>query len=444
VITQSKNYAVNRATMRYKKIDPSLFMNNRKKLAKHLKPNSLVVLNANDIMPTNGDGVMPFRQNSDVFYLSGIDQEGTILILYPDAPKEEWKELLFIKETNDHIMVWEGQKYTGETASDTSGIAHIHWLAAFSDVFNTLMGRADYIYLNSNEHTRAVLDVQTRDVRFMEWCRKKYPLHKYERLAPIMQHLRAVKSAPEVDLIREACNITEKGFRKVLPRIKPGIMEYEIEAVLIGEFTRHRSKGFAYDPIVASGANACVLHYVANNQPCQPGDTILLDVGAEYANYKADLTRVVPLSGRFTRRQRAVYEAVLRVMRQAQQLLVSGNDLVTYHQQIGVVVEQELLGLGLLDRTDIKNQSPKHPAYKKYFMHGTSHHIGLDTHDVGDVHRKLEPGMVLTIEPGIYIREEGLGVRLENIFVIREEGLENLMASIPIEVEEIEELMHTK
>jgi len=429
--------------MRYNKIDPSLFIKNRKKLTKHLKPNSLAVFNANDTMPTNGDGVMPFRQNSDLFYLSGIEQEETILILYPDAPKEDWEELLFVKETNDHIMVWEGQKYTQEAARDTSGIAHIHCLDAFPAMFNTLMGQAEYVYLNSNEHSRAVLDVQTRDARLMEWCKKKYPLHKYERLAPIMQHLRVVKSAPEIDLIREACNITEKGFRKILPRIKPGIMEYEIEAALIGEFIRHRSRGFAYDPIVAAGANACVLHYIANNQPCQDGDTILLDVGAEYANYKADLTRVVPVSGRFTQRQRAVYEAVLRVMRQAQQLLVSGNDLVTYHQQIGAVVEQELLGLGLLDRTDLKHQHPKHPAYKKYFMHGTSHHIGLDTHDVGDVYRKLEPGMVLTIEPGIYIREEGLGVRLENDFVIREEGIEDLMASIPIEVEEIEELMHT-
>jgi Xaa-Pro aminopeptidase len=428
--------------MRYKKIDPSLFINNRKKLTEHLKPNSLVVLNANDIMPTNGDGVMLFRQNSDLFYLSGIDQKETILILYPDAPKEEWKELLFLKETNAHIMIWEGQKYTEEAARDTSGITNIHWLDAFSAMFKTLMGRAEYVYLNSNEHTRAVLEVQTRDARFREWCKQQYPLHKYERLAPIMQCLRTVKSAIEIDLIREACHITEKGFRKILPRIKPGIMEYEIEAALIGEFIRHRSGGFAYDPIVASGANACVLHYIANNQPCQAGDTILLDVGAEYANYKADLTRVVPVSGRFTQRQRAVYEAVLRVLRLAQQLLVSGNDLDTYHQQVGEVVTQELVGLRLLDRTDIKNQNAKHPAYKKYFMHGTSHHIGLDTHDVGDVYRKLEPGMVLTIEPGIYIREEGLGVRLENNFVIREEGLEDLMASIPIEVEEIEELTH--
>ena len=374
--------------MRYKKIDPSLFIHNRKNLTKHVKPNSLIVLNANDLMPTNEDGVMPFRQNSDLFYLSGIDQEETILVLYPDALKEEWKELLFVRETNEQIMIWEGQKYTKETARDVSGILHVHWLDAFHELFKILMGRAESIYCNTNEHTRATLEVQTRDARFLEWCKKTYPLHKYERLAPIMHHLRAVKSAPEIDLIQEACNITGEGFRTILPRIKPGIMEYEIEATLIGEFIRHRSTGFAYDPIIASGANACVLHYGANNQPCLAGDTILLDVGAAYANYKSDLTRIVPVNGRFTRRQKDVYEAVLRVMRRAQSLLVVGNDLVNYHQQIGEVVEQELLGLGLLDRTDIRNQSLQHPVYKKYFMHGTSHHIGLGTHDVGDISRK--------------------------------------------------------
>lgn len=429
--------------MRYKKIDPSLFINNRAKLVQHLKPNALVVLNANDIMPTNGDGVMPFCQNSDLFYLSGIDQEETILLLYPDAPKAAWRELLFVTKTNAQRMRWEGQKHTQATASDTAGIAQVHWLEEFPALFHTLMGQATHVYLNSNEHTRAVVEVQTRDARFTEWCQQKYPLHTYERLAPIMHHLRAVKTAPEIALIKQACAITEQGFRTLLPHIKPGVMEYALEGVLIGEFIRHGAKGFAYPPIVASGANACVLHYTANDQPCQAGDTILLDVGATYAHYKADLTRVVPVSGRFTPRQRAVYTAVLRVMRQAQQLLVPGNTLDTYHQQVGEVVTHELVGLGLLDSTDIKKQTPKNPAYKKYFMHGTSHHLGLDTHDVGDVHRKLVPGMVFTIEPGIYIPEEGLGIRLENDFVLREDGLEDLMATIPLEVEEIEALMHT-
>ena len=430
--------------VRYHKIDPSLFVDNRKKLAQHLKPNSLVVLNANDLMPTNADGVMPFQQNSDLFYLSGIDQEETILVLYPDAKQAQWKEMLFLKKTDEQMMIWEGQKYTQEEARATAGIEHVHWLDEFNAIFHTLMGQVDQVYLNTNEHARADVVVQTRDARFIAWCKQHYPLHRYERLAPIMQYLRAVKSPIEIELMREACVITEKGFRKVLPLINPGIMEYEIEAALIGEFIRHRARGFAYEPIVASGANACVLHYHANNQPCQAGDTILLDAGATYANYCADLTRVIPVDGRFTQRQRAVYDAVLRVMRQAQQMLIPGNDLITYHRAVGEVMEQELVGLGLLDRTDIKHQDPKKPAYKKYFMHGTSHHIGLDTHDVGDVHRKFEPGMVFTIEPGIYIREEGLGIRLENDYVIREDGPENLMATIPIEAEEIEALMHQR
>lgn len=427
---------------RYHQIDPSLFINNRKNLAQHLKPNSLVVLNANDIMPTNADGVMPFRQNSDLFYLSGIDQAETILVLYPDAPEASWKEMLFLKETNEHIMTWEGQQYTPEEAKDLAGIDHIHWLAEFESIFHKLMGQAAQVYLNTNEHARASTPVQTRDARFIAWCKHHYPLHRYERLAPIMQHLRAVKSAIEIDLMREACAITEKGFRKILPLIKPGIMEYGIEAELMAEFIRNRAQGFAYDPTVASGANACVLHYRANNQPCQAGDTILLDAGAAYAHYCADLTRVVPVSGRFTQRQRAVYNAVLRVMQQAQQMLVPGNDLITYHRAVGAVMEEELVGLGLLDRTDINNQAPTNPAYKKYFMHGTSHHIGLNTHDVGDVHRKFEAGMVFTIEPGIYIREEGLGIRLENNLVIRADGPEDLMATIPIEAEAIEALMN--
>lgn len=428
--------------MRYSKINTRLFIHNREKLVEHLKPNSLAVLNANDVMPTNGDGVMPFHQNSDLFYLSGIDQEETLLILYPDAPKEAWKSMLFIKKTNDHIKIWEGQKYTQEAARNISGIMQVHWLEDFHALFNSLMEHVTHVYLNSNEHPRSTSVVQTRDARFSGWCHQKYSLHKYERLAPIMQYLRVVKSDAEISLLREACAITGQGFRDLLPRIKPGIVEYELEAFLISQFTRHRAKGFAYAPIIASGANACVLHYTANDQPCLAGATILLDVGANYANYKADLTRVVPVNGRFTSRQRAVYNAVLRVMRQAQQLLVVGNSLEVYQQQVGEFVTQALIALKLLDRTDIKNQDPRQPAYKKYFMHGIAHHIGLETHDVGNVYRKFEPGMVLTIEPGIYIREEGLGMRLENNFVIREDGVEDLMANVPIEADEIEEIMH--
>ena len=429
---------------RYHKIDPSLFINNRKKLVQYLKPNSVVVLNANDIMPADADDVLPFRQNSDLFYLSGIDQAETILVLYPDAPQASWKEMLFLRETNEHTMIWKGQQCTPEEAWDLAGIAHIHTLEEFRTIFHRLMGQAIHVYLNTNEHARAANPVQTRDARFIAWCKRHYPLHQYERLAPIMQQLRAVKSAIEIDLMRAACAITEKGFRKILPLIKPGIMEYALEAELIAEFIRNRAQGFAYDPIIASGANACVLHYKANNQPCQAGDVILVDTGAAYAHYCADLTRAMPVSGYFTQRQRAVYNAVLRVMQQAKQMLVPGNDLTTYHQAVGKVMEEELVGLGLLDRTDIRNQGPNKPAYKKYFMHGTSHHIGLNTHDVGNVYSKFKPGMVLTIEPGIYIREEGLGIRLENNVVIREDGLEDLTATIPIEAEEIEDLMNAR
>lgn len=429
---------------RYHPIDSRLFIHNRRNLIQHLKPNSLVVLHANDIMPTNADGVMPFRQNSDLFYLSGIDQEETILVLYPDAPHADYKELLFVKETNEQIMIWEGQKYSKSQAASLSGIEAIYWVEEFETILGKLMAQAEHVYCNSNEHPRADNPVQTRDARFITWCQNRYPLHRYERLAPIMEQLRVVKSEIEIELMREACRITEKGFRKVLPLIKPGIMEYEIEAELVGEFIRHRSRGFAYGPIVASGPNACILHYEANNQACQAGTTILLDVGAEYANYASDMTRVIPVSGRFTARQRAVYDAVFRIMQAARTMLVPGNDLIHYQRDLGEVVEYELIDLGLLDRTDIRKQDPKNPVYKKYFMHGASHHIGLNTHDLGNIYRKLEPGMVLTIEPGIYIREEDLGIRLENNFVIREHGgPEDLMATIPLEADEIEMLMNS-
>ena len=430
--------------MRYPPIDPTLFSYNRQNLVQHLQPNAVVVLQANDVFPKNADITIPFRQNSDLFYLSGIDQEETILVLYPDAPQAAWKVMLFVKETNEHIKIWEGCKHTLEEAHAISGIAQVHWLSEFPSTFHALMSHAEYVYLNTNEHPRARPEVPTREFRFIQWCQQKYPLHQYKRLAPIMHHLRAIKSALEIDLLREACQITEKGFRHILPLVRPGIMEYEIEAELAYIFLRNRSRGFAYEPIVGAGANACSLHYTANDQPCLDGDVILLDIGAEYANYSADMTRVVPANGRFTQRQRAVYDAVLRVMRQAQQLLVPGNDLPTYHKQVGKIVEEELIGLGLLDRTDIRNQLPTKPAYKKYFMHGASHHLGLDTHDVGNVYRKFEPGMVFTIEPGIYIPEEKLGIRLENDFVIREDGLEDLMATVPLEADDIETLMQSE
>lgn len=430
-------------TMKYLPIDNALFIQNRKKFAELLEPKSLAVFNSNDIMPTNADGTMPFKQNSDLFYLSGIDQEESILLLFPDFPEEKHKEVLFLKETNEMIAIWEGHKYTKEEAFETSGIKTVYWLSQFEQVFNSLMAKAESVYLNSNEHLRATVEVQTRDARFVKWCQENYPLHQYRRAAPLMHHLRAIKSDIEIDLMQQACNITEKGFRRVLNFVKPGVMEYEIEAEFLYEFIRNRSAGFAYSPIIASGANACVLHYIANNAQCQDGEVILFDVAAEYANYNSDMSRSIPVSGRFSKRQKAVYQSVRRVMQAAMQMLTPGNSIPEYHREVGKIMESELIELGLLDRTDVKNQNPEQPLYRKYFMHGTSHHLGLDVHDVGDMLRKFEPGMVLTVEPGIYIREENLGIRLENNVVVTQDGIIDLMKNIPIEAEEIEELMNT-
>lgn len=430
--------------MKYLPIDQKLFIENRQRFEKKLKPNSIAVFNSNDIMPTNADGTMPFRQNNDLFYLSGIDQEESILVIFPDSKDSAHREVLFLRETNEHIAIWEGHKYTKEEAIATSGIRKVYWLSQFESIFNQLMVEAEHVYLNTNEHTRAVVEVETRDARFIKWCKEKYPVHKYERSAPIMTDLRAIKSMYEIDLIQKACNITEKGFRRILGFIKPGVWEYEIEAELIHEFIRNRSRGFAYGPIIASGASACVLHYVENNKQCKEGEVILLDVAAEYANYASDLTRCVPVSGKFTKRQKDVYNAVLRVMRAATSMLVPGNSIDAYNKEVGRIMEQELIGLGLLKAEDVKKQDPGSPLYRKYFMHGTSHFLGLDVHDVGNKYRPFEAGMVFTCEPGIYIPEEGLGIRLENDILITENGPVDLMANIPIEADEIEDLMASK
>lgn len=428
--------------MRYRNIDKGLFIKNRKKFVTHLHPNSLVVLHANDIMPKNTDGTMPFVQNSDLFYFSGIGQEETILVCYTDAIKKEWKEILFIKETDSLLAVWEGNKYSKEQASAISGIATVHWTNQFESIFSTLMGLAEHIYLNTNEHPRAACTVETRDRRFINWCKNRYPLHRYERIAPIMQQLRGIKEKEEIALIQEACNITEAGFRSILPTIRPGLMEYEVEAMLSYEFLRRGSRGFAYMPIIASGSDSCILHYSSNDKSCAPGGLLLLDIGAEYANYSADLTRVVPIDGRFTTRQKEVYNSVLRVLKYAQEILRPGISFVDYNSAIVSIVENELRALNLIDTTDIKNQTQGAPAYRKYFMHGISHHLGLSTHDLGDVHGIVLKNMVLTVEPGIYIKGEGIGIRLENNIVITKDGVQNLMQHIPIEAEEIEELMH--
>lgn len=427
--------------MRYNTIPQQLFVNNRKRFIKELKAGALALFNSNDIMPTSADGTMAFKQQTDFFWLSGVDQEESILLVFPDSKLPEHREILFLRETNEEIAIWEGEKLTKSKAIETSGIQTVYWLSQFKTIFRQLMCECEHVYLSSNEHLRAVVEVETRDARFVKWCKEAYPLHNYLRVQPIMHKLRAIKSKEEIDLIQEACNITEKGFRRLLNFVKPGVWEYEIEAELIHEFIRNRSKGFAYTPIIASGFNACVLHYIENNKQCKKGDVILLDVAAEYANYASDLTRCLPVSGEFSKRQKDVYNAVLRVMRYASSLLKPGNNIIDYHNAVGKFMEEELIKLKLLSLSDVKKQNPKNPLYKKYFMHGTSHYLGLDVHDYGDRYRKFEAGMVYTCEPGIYIREENLGIRLENDILITKNGNIDLMKNIPIELEEIESLM---
>jgi Xaa-Pro aminopeptidase len=427
--------------MKYTPIQANVFIENRKKFISKLKPNAIALFVSNDIMPTNADGSMGFIQNSDLFYLSGIDQEETILLIYPDAANGSHKEILFVRETNETIAIWEGAKLNKEQATQISGIKNIQWVAHFEQLLQTIIYQPEFIYLNSNEHTRRYIETETAEMRFNKKIIARYPLYKIERTAPIMHQLRAIKSDIEVEVIQHACNITEKGIRRLLNFIKPGVMEYEIEAELMHEFLRNRSRGFAYNPIIASGANACVLHYVENDKECKDGDLILLDVAAEYGNYKSDLTRCIPANGKFSTRQKEVYNAVLRVMRAAIKMLTVGNTFAEYNKAVGKLMEKELIDLGLLTTTEIKNENPNLPAYKKYFMHGTSHFLGLDVHDVGDFNRKMEAGMVFTCEPGIYIPEEGLGIRIENNILITEKGPIDLMKNIPVEVDEIEMLM---
>lgn len=428
--------------MRYQPIDAELFKANRARLTARLKPNSMVIVHANDIMPTNADGTMVFKQNSDLFYLTGVDQEETMLILAPDFPDPNMREMLFLRETSEEIAIWEGHKLTKEEGQQTSGIKQVKWNTDFDKMLYTLLAEVENIYLPSNEHIRNASLVETANDRFVKQCMAKFPLYHYERLAPILYDLRTVKSEFEINQIAQACNITEQGFRRILKHVKPGMTEYEVEAEYIHEFVSNRSRGFAYSPIIAGGANACVLHYIDNNQPLQAGDLMLMDVGAEYGNYNADMTRTIPVSGRFSKRQREVYDAVLRVKNQATSLLRPGTRIPDYHKEVGLIMQDELVGLGLISQDDIKNQNPDWPAYKKYFMHGTSHHLGLDVHDVASLYTPIKPGMVFTVEPGIYILEEGIGIRLEDDIVVTVDGHRNLMGNIPIEAEEIEDLMN--
>lgn len=427
---------------KYDPLDPALFVANREKLKAHLPTGSMAILMANDEMPRSGDQAFVFRQNPDLYYLSGIDQEKTVLLLYPDCPNPAYREALFIRRTNEHIAVWEGHKYTIEEAREASGIQNIYWEDELAAILPSLMCYCETVCLNLNENDRAQPEVPYRDLRFAHRMREQYPLHTYRRLGPLMQQLRAVKSPIEVAATRKACEITRDAFIRVLKFMKPGVGEYEVEAEIIHEFIRQRATGHAYTPIIASGANACVLHYIDNNKIIQEGELVLMDFGAEYANYAADLSRTIPASGRFTPRQKSVYKACLKVQKEAIQMLRPGITLADYNKEVGAIMEAELIQLGLLDQAKVAAQNPDAPLYKKYFMHGTAHFLGIDVHDVGARYAPMQVGNLFTCEPGIYIPEEGIGIRIENNILITESGTYDLMADIPSEPEEIEDLMN--
>ena len=426
--------------MRYTPIDPQLLVAHRTNLAKLMLPNSLAAVNANDILPTNADGSLRLRQSSDLFYLTGVDQEESILLLCPDAHDEKFREILFLRETNDLIATWEGHKLTKEEARRRTGVRRIEWLGEFRQIFHRLMCECEHAYLNSNEHKRASIEVETREARFVRETMRRYPLHDYQRLARLMHRLRVVKSPAEVALLRRACAITKAGFERVCRFVQPGVTETEVEAEFAHEFIR-RGGDFAYTPIIASGQNACVLHYIENDQTCRRGELLLLDVAASYANYNSDLTRTLPVSGRFTRRQKQVYNAVLRVLRGVSEAATPGKLPKDWQKEAELFVEKELVDLGLLKLSEIKKQHPDQPVFKKYFMHGVGHPLGLDVHDVGHTVEPFQPGWVLTVEPAIYLKEEGFAVRLENDILVQEGGNVDLMADIPIEAGEIEALM---
>jgi Xaa-Pro aminopeptidase len=428
--------------MRYQPLSAATYREHRARFRQQMEKGGLAIFHSNDVMPTSADGHLPFKQATDILHLTGIDQEETVLLLFPDAVDAKDREILFVRETNEHIAIWEGAKFTQKEATDLSGIATVLWTSAYEATVKRLMPQAEKLYLNSNEHLRQGNAVETREERLNKVLRERYPLHELKRSAPIMHRIRSVKTAEEVAQMRKAVAITGKAFQRVCGFLKPGVKEYEIEAEITHEFLRNGSRGHAYTPIIASGYSACVLHYITNDQVCQDGDVILMDFGCEYGGYASDLTRCLPVNGRFTDRQRAVYNAVLRVKNEATSLLRPGTILAEYHKEVGRIMESELIGLGLLDKTDVKHQDPEKPLYKKYFMHGTSHFLGLDVHDVGLWNQPIAEGMVFTVEPGIYLREEKLGIRLENDVLVTSGAPDDLFKDIPVEAEAVEELMH--
>lgn len=429
--------------MRYKSLPTEFYIRKRAELLKMIKPESLVIVNSNDEMPRNGDQTFPYRQNSDFFYLTGLDQEKCILTLCPDHPVESMREILFTVKTSEHMVTWYGFKYTFEEAKQLSGIQNIKWLDEFEMTLKDLMSRVDRVYLNQNEYTKFSTEVTSKDLRFAQKIKAEFPMHGTERLAPLITQLRMIKEQSEIEQMQQACNITGDAFRRVLEFVKPGVLEYEIEAEITHEFIRKGCNGHSYAPIIASGANACILHYVNNDRVCADGDLLLMDFGAEYGLYAADLSRTIPVSGKFNPRQREVYEAVLRLLKYGMSTCIPGKNIDSWHKGVTVMMEKELLGLGLITQEDIANQTDTSPAYFKYYMHGTGHFLGLDVHDVGSRQDVFKEGMVITVEPGIYIPEEGIGIRLENDVMIAEKPV-NLMASIPVEPDEIEALMGKK
>jgi Xaa-Pro aminopeptidase len=430
--------------MRYAPLSAATYREHRARFRQHLEKGGLAVFHSNDIMPTSADGSMPFKQASDIFHLTGIDQEETILLLFPDATDPKDREILFVRETSELIAIWEGAKFSQQEARDLSGIATVLWTSNYEATIKRLAPQCEHLYLNSNEHLRQHNEVETREDRKNAELRARYPLHSVKRSAPIMHRIRSRKTQEEVAQMKRAIAITGKAFERVCGFMKPGVKEYEIEAEITHEFLRNGSRGHAYTPIIASGYNACVLHYITNDQVCNDGDVILMDFGCEYGGYASDLTRCIPVNGRFSDRQRAVYNAVLRVKNEATQLLRPGTLLADYHKEVGKIMESELIGLGLLDKNDVAKQDPERPLYKKYFMHGTSHFLGLDVHDVGLWNEMIQPDMVFTVEPGIYIREEKLGIRLENNILVTRDNPIDLFAEIPVEAEAVEELMSRK
>ena len=427
--------------MRHKPIKNKLFRENRKRLTTLLAPKSLAVINANDLLPVNADATLVMHPNSDLFFLSGIEQEESILLIFPDAAEEKNREILFLREPNEHLKIWEGYKHTKEDARKISGIKNVQWLSEFPVTFRSLMLESDAAYLNSNEYKRANVEMETRDVRFIRQCQLDYPLHDFRRLAPLLHQLRVTKTDLELELLKEAIDITTKGFNRMLRFVKPGVTEYEVEAELAKEYIKRRGK-FAYPPIIAAGKNNCVLHYWQNDQPCKKGQLLLMDAASGYANYNADLTRTIPVSGRFSRRQKKVYNAVLRVLRASIAGATAGKLHRDWQKESQVHMNEELLKLDLLKPSQVKKQDPENPACRKYYMHGLGHPLGLDVHDVGDMNVPFAPGTVLTVEPGIYIPDEGFGVRLEDDIVVTENGPLNLMEKIPIEADEIESIMN--